>query len=200
MVKIRKSILIVIVFLISGSVYSQKIAIKSNVLYDITSTINLGAEFRLTDKTTLDISGSYNPWTINSSTNSKSKFVLIQPEFRYWKGKSFNGHFFGAHVHYAFYNVGGDNWLTNYSNIFSKNDVGKSRYQGFLAGAGFSYGYHWIIGKRWGLEANMGFGYAYLSNQKHDIFGCFDHVNMKTETRHYFGPTKLGLSLIFLIK
>lgn len=57
---------------------APKIAVKTNLLYDATSTFNLGFEFGLGKKWTLDVSGNYNPWTF--SENRKMKHWLIQPE------------------------------------------------------------------------------------------------------------------------
>ena len=37
---------------------AQKVAVKTNLLYDATSTINLGVEFALTPKWTLDVAGN----------------------------------------------------------------------------------------------------------------------------------------------
>ena len=44
------------------NVYGQKFAVKSNLLYDVTATINLGVEMGLSKKWTLDLSGNYNGW------------------------------------------------------------------------------------------------------------------------------------------
>lgn len=44
---------------------AQKVAIKTNALYDATATINLGAEFGLHPRWTLDISGNFNSWSKN---------------------------------------------------------------------------------------------------------------------------------------
>ena len=40
------------------NVYGQKFAVKSNLLYDATATINLGVEMGLSKKWTLDLSGT----------------------------------------------------------------------------------------------------------------------------------------------
>ena len=42
--------------------YAQKVALKSNLLYDATATMNLGLEFGLARKWTLDVTVNYNPW------------------------------------------------------------------------------------------------------------------------------------------
>ncbi len=46
---------------------AQKVALKTNLLYDATSTMNLGFEFGLSPKWTLDVSGNYNPWTFSKN-------------------------------------------------------------------------------------------------------------------------------------
>jgi len=109
---------------------AQDMALKSNVLYDVTTTINLGYEIALNHKTTLDIWLNYNPWTLGnkwvglyedelaglggisnsgasaSKRDKKLKHLAIQPEVRWWLCEKFNGHFFGAHLHGGLYNIG----------------------------------------------------------------------------------------------
>lgn len=80
-------------------------AIKTNALYWATATPNLGVEFALSEKWTMDISGNYNPW--KWSGNKKFKHWLVQPELRYWLCDRFSGHFFGVHAFYAQFNMCG---------------------------------------------------------------------------------------------
>ena len=72
---------------------AQKVAMKTNLLYDATSTMNLGFEFGLSPKWTLDVSGNYNPWTF--SKNKKWQHWLVQPEARYWFCNKMMGSFIG---------------------------------------------------------------------------------------------------------
>lgn len=123
--------------------YLPKFAIKTNALYWATSTPNLGIEVGLAKKLTLDISGNYNPWKFGD--DRQIKHWLVQPELRYWLCERFNGSFFGLHGHYGEMNVSN-------LNIFG---MGHDRYDGNLYGAGISYGYQWIISKRWSMEATM---------------------------------------------
>lgn len=52
--------------------------------------------------------------------------------------------------------------------------------------------------RRWGLEATLGVGYLFL---KYDKYRCEKCGELEARTTgHYFGPTKVGLTLIFLIK
>lgn len=170
---------------ISGS--AQKIAVKSNLLYDVSSSLNLGTEFKLGTQTTFDLSVNYNPWTF--SDNKKMKHILVQPEVRFWPCESFFGHFWGIHAHYAYYNIGG-------LSIF--NALKDHRYEGWLAGAGFTYGYHWALSNRWSLEASVGLGYAYIDYKKYECEKCGKELS--ANTKNYFGPTKVGVSLIYFLK
>lgn len=60
MKKKRKLFLFVCLFT-STLLYGQVVGIKTNVLMDITKTINLGAEIGLNKKATLDLYFNYNP-------------------------------------------------------------------------------------------------------------------------------------------
>ena len=162
------------------------VALKTNILYDATATINLGVEFRTGKRTSIDVSGNWNPFTFGD--NRKWKHVLIQPEFRWWLKESFGGHFFGAHVQYAYYNAG------NLPKPFSSN-LRDHRFEGWLTGVGVSYGYRWNFTPNWGLEATIGVGYAYMDYDKYECQTCGSKVG--SNTKNYFGPTKAGVTLIY---
>ena len=99
----KKSLCIIFLF-IGISLSAQDISLKTNLLYDISTTFNLGAEFRLAPKWTLDVSANYNPFTFSDS--KKWKHWMAQPEARYWLCEAFNGHFFGLHLLGGQFNVG----------------------------------------------------------------------------------------------
>ena len=190
----RKALILLLVTVCFGCYvsYAQKAAVKTNLLYDATSTLNLGVEFGLGHRWTLDVSGNYNPWTF--SGNRKMKHWLVQPEVRWWSCTRFSGHFVGLHAHGGGYNWGGMlPWA-----IRPGSDLRDHRYQGWLVGAGVSYGYHWVLGNRWGLEATVGVGSAYLDYDKYPCAKCGRKIGSASE--HYFGPTKAGITLIFMIK
>ena len=81
----------------TGTANAQDIAAKTNLLYWSSTTPNLSFEFGLGKRTTLDLTGAYNPWTLNKDSNKKIKHWLVMPEFRYWLCERYNGHFFGLH-------------------------------------------------------------------------------------------------------
>ncbi|MDR2937846.1 MAG: DUF3575 domain-containing protein [Prevotellaceae bacterium] len=165
---------------------AQRLSVKTNLLYDLTATANLGAEVALSPKFTLDISGNYNGW--NLLDGKQWQHWLVQPEARYWLCDRFNGHFFGLHGMYGNYDVYG---------IKSPVDL-YDNHKGMLAGGGISYGYQWILGKRLNIEATIGAGYLYL---KYDKYAA-PNSDVKVEsgsTKNYIGPTKIGVSLSYLI-
>ena len=166
--------------------YLPKFAIKTNALYWATTTPNLGFEVELAKKLTLDVSGNYNPWEFGN--DRQLKHWLVQPELRYWLCERFNGSFFGLHGHYGEMNVSNLNFL----------GLGHDRYEGNFYGAGISYGYQWLISKRWSMEATIGVGYAHLKYDKYASNNKCEKLGHKN--RNYFGPTKVGLSFIYIIK
>jgi hypothetical protein len=173
---------------------SQNIAVKSNILYDATSTVNVGLEIGLAPKWTLELPVNYNPWSFSDS--SKIKHWAIQPEVRYWFCEKFNGHFLGIHGLAGGYNVGG-------MNVFG---LKSHRYEGNMYGGGISYGFQWILGNRWSIEATVGAGYVYLEHHKYLCGKCEskiknpDRPNDDLFTKNWIGPTKAGISIIYFIK
>lgn len=189
-------------------IYSQRLAVKTNLVADATTTMNLGLELGLSKKTSLEVNVNYNPWLYDGKdveglgfTTKKFKHLLIQPEFRYWFCERFNGHFIGIHGHWGKYNVGAmalnDPDFAN-PDFESKiwGNLGKYRYQGDFYGAGISYGYQWVLSKHWNIEGNIGVGYARIKYDKYECQKCGSIL----ESGHYnyFGPTKAAISLIYL--
>ena len=105
-----KRLFFILLCFIGVSVSAQDWAVKTNLFYDATTTMNLGFETRISPKWTLDVSANWNPWTF--SENKKWKQLSLQPEARYWFCEAFNGHFVGAHLLGGIYNMG--NWDTDF--------------------------------------------------------------------------------------
>lgn len=176
----------------AGYVSAQKIGIKTNLFYDATTTMNLGVEVGLANRWTLDLSANYNPWTLNKESNRKIKHYLIQPEVRYWLCEKFNGHFFGLNTGFAEYNISG-------VKIPFVKGSDKFRYEGWATGVGLSYGYSMILGGRWNVEFTAGAGLVYTRYNKFDCVNCGKLID-KNVSKTFFAPTKLGITLIYMIK
>ena len=189
--------------------YSQNLGIKSNLLYDATSTINLGVEFALTDKWTIDVSGNYNPWKFPQQKVGRSGIIfeqydaiikhwMIQPEARYWLCEKFNGHFFGVNALGGQFNVGGLSFLPK---NWGKSGIQLKRFEGWMMGTGVSYGYHWILSNRMSLEFSLGAGYIYLKYDKYKNYASKEPTEKDAYKykMHYFGLTKAGISVVFML-
>lgn len=175
---------------------AQQLGIKTNLLYWVTSTPNVGLEWRLAPHYTLSATFGYNAFNFSNRTNaegiavnSKLHHWLIMPEGKYWFCKAFERHYVGVHLLYGRYNVGGVRFPA-----FLENH----RYQGWTSGVGVSYGYQWALGKRWGIEASIGVGYLYFKYDKYNCGACGE--NLGTYQRHYVGPTKAAISFIYYIR
>lgn len=181
--------------------HAQGVAVKTNLLYDATTTPNIGMEIGLGNKNTFNLVYGLNPWEFDSDSHGKryAKHWLLMPELRWWTCSKFNGHFFGVHL------MGGQ---MNAANVdlpmpgafFSGDNIRKgvrdSRYQGWYAGAGVTYGYQWILSRHWNLEAEVGVGYDHIWYDRYPCYEC----GAKIDTGHsnYVGLTKLGLSLLYI--
>ncbi|MGL5938505.1 MAG: DUF3575 domain-containing protein [Phocaeicola sp.] len=175
--------------LIGVSCAKSQVAIKTNLLLDALRIPTLGAEFGLSQQLTLDIPFYYNPWS--HSNQKEFKLFMVQPELRYWFCNKFNGHFMGLNLLAGVYNTIGID-----SPFALWNDMKEYRYKGDAYGIGLSYGYQFILGRHWNLEANVGIGYAYVNYKKYPCSECGDMI--EKSHKHYYGPTKAAISLIYL--
>lgn len=172
---------------------SGKYAVKTNILYDFTGTINLGLEYSVAPQWTVDVSFNINQWNVYNGC--QLKHFLIQPEGRYWLSQSYKGHFVGAHVHYALFDMGnvqnGIKFLgTNFSSLT------KHRFDGWLLGLGVGYGYVFNIYDNLNLELEIGLGYAYLEYDKYHF--STNTPIYKAGNHNYWGITKLNVGLSYL--
>lgn len=190
MIAIRKLLLVSFcLYALSLCVHGQ-VAIKTNVLMDAFRLPNLGVEVGVSKKFTIDVPVYYNPWKFSDS--KQLKLFMVQPELRYWLCDKFNGHFFGAHLMGGIYNT------TGIKPPFALwSDMKEYRYKGDFYGAGISYGYQFILGRHWNIEATIGFGYAYTRYKKYACVPCAERL--EKSHKNYFGPTKAAISLIYLL-
>ena len=179
--------------LIAVGAKAQDVAIKTNLLYDATATVNLGVEVGVAPKWTLDLSGNLNAWNVNE--DKRWKHWLVQPEARYWFCDRFSRHFLGFHALGGQYNIGGlQNNIKFLGTDFSK--LSNNRFQGWGVGAGVAYGYAMILGKHWNLEFEVGVGYIYSA---YDIFECTGGGRrVGQDNNHYVGLTKAAINLVYL--
>lgn len=194
MMNYRFSLYLIIVLFVGWTLpaRAQNTAVKTNLLYDATSTVNVGLEVGLAPKWTVDISGNLNAWSSNEHT--KWKHWMIQPEARYWFCDRFSRHFVGAHLIGGIFNFAGiDNNLSFLGTDFSV--LKDNRYQGYAYGGGVAYGFAFALSKYFNLELEAGVGYLCLD---YDVFECDGCGKKVSEGTHdYFGPTKAAVNLVY---
>lgn len=184
-----KQLLTTLICLSMACYMNAQLAVKTNVPMDALRMPNLGAEVGLAPRWTLDASFYYNPWKF--SDDKQHKLLLVQPELRYWLCDTFNGHFFGLHLMAGSYNTMG---IKPPFGLW--DDMDTFRYKGRFYGGGISYGYQWILGRHWNLEATVGFGYNYVTYRKYECKHCGKQIDKGN--KNYIGPTKAAINLIYL--
>lgn len=173
-----------------SGVYAQVAGVKTNLAVDATTTMNIGVEIATTSKNTLDLYVNWNPW--EPSGGRLIKHLLIQPEYRFWFCEKFTGSFLGIHLHGGLFNIGG---VKLPFDLYP--GLRNHRFSGRFLGGGVSYGYQWVLTKSWNLEANIGAGYAFLNYDKYECGNCGQRLETDKE-KHYLGPTKAALSIIYV--
>ncbi|MCF0173267.1 MAG: DUF3575 domain-containing protein [Bacteroidales bacterium] len=164
MKKLKLTILLAILAFLSPAVANaQHLGISTNLLGWGTASPNLGVDVGLSKHLALDIDGMFNPFTFGE--NKQAHFWAVQPELRFYPRYRFAGHFIGVEGHYSMYNFG----LKEY------------RYDGQLCGGGLSYGYSWLLGKRWNLEGVIGFGYTRFFDK--DIYDIKDAQSILSDEK-----------------
>ena len=155
---------------------------KTNALEVAALIANIGMEFRFSPRWSLDVIGHYSPYDY-FQFDRKSRVFAIQPELRFWWGESLvKGHFIGLHVP-----VGGFNIQLN--DNYRYQDPNRAAW-----GVGLSYGYALPFGKsNWGVEFTIGAGYM---NIVYDVYeGVLNGKLLRTESKNYFGITRLGIDI-----
>lgn len=165
---------------------AQKVAQKTNILYWATGTPNIGVEVAAGRKFSLELNAAYNPWEL--SGNSSMRHWTVHGGVRYWFCRPFESHFISADASYTRFDVG----------YLPFASLSEASYRGSLAGGGISYGYHWPVGKRSGLEFTVGVGYMNLAYEKYTCLECTESLGKFRQA--YIGPVRLGLSFVYFLK
>lgn len=187
----RNRLLTALITLLSLFIYATKAdaqqwGVSTNGLYWLTGTPNIGFEYGFHKNLSIAVNGNYNPFTYKD--NRKMKHWLVQPEFRYWLSETFKGHYFGIHGMAGTYNFGN-------LPLGSMKDY---RYEGKLYGGGFTYGYQWIVSNRVNIGGEIGLGYLHLDYDKFYCQTCGERIDHYRS--NYFGPTKIAVNIIYLLK
>ncbi|WP_289835314.1 DUF3575 domain-containing protein [Faecalibaculum rodentium] len=192
---------------------AQTAAIKTNLVGWALTNVNLGVEVGVARQHTVQLTGSLNPWNFSDDRHFRNWNVM--PEYRYWFCEKFNGHFIGVHLLGGQYNAKNVNFplkaLIVASSVTPQDvaddpasaqkgwpdltgDNSGRHAEGWYGGAGFTYGYQWMLSKHWNVEASLGVGYAYSSLK---FYGrCKKTIDKRS--LHYVGPTHANISFMYL--
>lgn len=155
-------------------------SLKTNLAAWAGTILNVAADLQVGPHLSLELPLLWCPWYAGSRHAVRT--FTLQPEARYWLSKPGMGHFIGIHAHISWFNV---KW----------ND---HRYQDPdrpLLGGGISYGYLLPLSSRWGAEFTLGAGYT---NMRYDTYYNIDNgVRSGTQTKNYWGITRVGISLVY---
>lgn len=106
-----------------------------------------------------------------------------QAGVRLWRFEPNVGPFIGIHATGGTFNIGNR----------------KAHYKGYLAGAGVSYGYSWLLTNRWNLTAEVGIGCYYISDTRRDYFTPWTQDELIRHNRRIaLGPSKAEVSFSYL--
>ena len=170
-------------------------SLNTNILYWLTATPNIGADFALSKHVSLSVSAGYNAFNFpdyiagnGADANPKLHHWTVRGEGRYWFDRSFRGWYMGIHSLGGQYNAGGLHFPAFLRDF---------RYEGWAAGAGLSVGYRLNFGKHWGLEASIGAGLLHLDYTKYDCGSCGSRLHSRS--RNIVAPTKAAVSISYLL-
>lgn len=191
---LRVKALLLVAFLVVSSSHNQasaqQVALKTNLLYDATTTPNLGMEFGIGKKHTMQLVYGLNPWEF-SDGDKFFKHWMVSPEWRYWFCHRFQGSFFGIHA------LGGEFNAANVELPFGMyKELRDHRFEGWYAGGGITYGYQWVLSRHWNFEAALGVGAIYAEYDKFECGECGRQTG--NDNTLYIGPTKAVLSLLYV--
>ena len=147
-------------------VNAQTFAFRNNLLYDATLTPNLGFDVRLDSKWTAGAVVGLNAWDIDKEKNKKWRHLLVAPNVRRWLGDSL---FKGAK---------------------------ERRLQGDLFALGGKYGYSWILGRAWRIEAEAGVAVGYAWYKEYECPHCGTYLG---EGNRIFLLPQLGVNVVYII-
>lgn len=167
----------------------QKVSfgLRTNILYDAALTPNIGAEVHFGDGWAVGATWNHAWWSINES-HLYWRIYGGEADIRKYFGKqaeerAFSGHHIGIYGQAFTYDL----------------EAGARGVQSkFSYGGGIKYGYSLPVTKSLNIDFELGLGYIGGEYKLYDPEdGCY--VWKETRIRHMYGPTKIGVSLVWRI-
>lgn len=169
----------VFLFFIPQYSHAQRVAVRTNIVQWAAASPNLGLEFALGDRFTLECTGGACP--IRLTDTWYFKHLHVQPELKYWFQSLMSRHYVG---------------ITVFASTFDLA-MGKRAAFGDAYAFGATYGYQWILSRRWNVELAAGLGairhrtVRYVPGEGH---------GRPNQSGWAFAPVKLGISMVYILK
>ena len=172
-------------------------AIKTNIPLILAGTPNLGIEFTLGNKFSLNVEGLWTPYMFEKSESvmrilqtSADVRYYVKPKY-YHTNNMFDGFYIGPYAMYANYNVG-------FRRVEPVND--NDRFLGWAISTGLNIGYKIYLSRLFRLDFNLGLGYAHLEYETYRLGKEFAKAPKDgIDTSSWIGPTKFGIHLVYNI-
>lgn len=173
-------------------VYKPLLAVKTNLLFDLASLINIEVEVPIGNR--WSVAGEWIfPWWLWENKQHCLELMNGNVEGRYWFGNrqkhaKLTGWFAGFYAGGGYYDLEWD----------------KKGYQGeFFIATGLSAGYSHSIAKNLRLEYSLGIGYMKTKYREYEAVKKSDdewHLMRRTSGQYtWIGPTKARISLVWML-
>lgn len=169
-------------------------AVKTNLLYDALSAVNLEVEVPIGDRWSIAVEDVF-PWWSWGPNRNKYAFQMVEVgiEPRYWFMRDedmevLQGHFAGAYAMSAKYDFQWDRKLC---------------YQGEYWSVGMTYGYCIPVKDWFNLEFSASAGFLRSDYRHYQPSPEYENLYLdeyNTGVLSYFGPTKLKIAMVIPIK
>ena len=168
------------------------LAVKTNLLYDILVAPNIEVEMPLRRDARWSLMAEYtNPWWRWDKLDDAYEIQEGGVELRHWFSPRcggsrpfLSGHFVGVYAAVAKFDI----------------EHNKTGDQGDVFSAGLTYGHSWPLARHWNLEASVSAGIVAGERRHYNAEFESTHLIYKyTKNMFYAGPTKLKLSLVYLL-
>ena len=166
---------------------SHRIALKSNLLYDLALIPNIGVELYVGKGWSVSGNWQYAWWKNNRHHNYWRIYggeINVRRYVNSHTTQTLSGHHIGAYLQGLTYDFerGGRGYLSKFS-----------------YGMGMEYGYSFPISHRFRLDFSIGIGY--LGGEYKEYNPIDNHyVWQQTKRRKWFGPTKAEVSLVWFLR
>lgn len=173
---------------------TSRVSVKTNMLYDILALPNIGVEFYLGKNWSASADWVYGWWSNNRRHRYWRAYggdIAVRRWFgKATEGKPFTGHHLGVYGQILTYDFefGGKGQMAG--------EPGKSLWSNPSYAAGIEYGYSLPITRRLNIDFTIGIGYLGGKYYEYEPID-YHYVWQATKQRHWFGPTKAEISLVW---